>query len=773
MVRPHSIFLSSALAATLGLGVTQHAAQAVAATTKRELTPADAIATTRIVENHLALGERIENGTLSPDGKRYLLRLVHGDVERNGDWMDLLTGTLESLDSAAHPKPCAHLFTPALSSTRLELVGDADPTDANLLHWVNNTEVAFLWEDANSIHQVMSVNLITCKHRFLTHSATDVAAFVVAPDGSMLFDTLTPQPAGVAKRLWNQGFAISDTSDAWSILKGHIEGGDASSIFDNAWFLRTGNSTRSVAIAGQRIDRTNPLFRDLFLSPSGRLALVDVGVDGIPPGWKRYSDAYLQSILADGRTAAGRIPVRYALIDLATGTSRTLWDAPRGLSGQTAWSPNSDALLLAPTYLPAAADSPLGLSGSAAVVLDVRSGNYRILPLDLSARTVESTEWLGSSTVEIRSSNNLGADSRIDRLIKVNDQWQLAAHPAARSSPKIHLETRESLNQPPQVFAVDSATVESRLVLDPNPYLMERFKLGHVERMSGTLPNGRHWIGQLIYPADYTAGTRYPLVIQSSYSHQMGEESFALDNVWGTGMGLGPSQVAAYPGQLLATRNIAVLTLQVMHAAPDSSQDDDYQLAFETLAKQLVASGIADPDKIGLTGFSRNGHWVEFTLAHSTFPFAAAIAADNVDPSYMQSALVNWSEYGAAMNDAPAFGNGLQKWLTRAVGFNAEHIHTPLLMTAQCGGLEMIIAKWEIFSRLKYLKKPVELYLMPEADAHPTHSPQNPRQVLAIQEHALDWFSFWLTGREDPSPQKAEQYRRWQGLKSSSAVSNP
>jgi hypothetical protein len=770
MVRPHSVFLSAACAATLVLGLLENA-QVGAAAEKRELTPADAIATTRIIENHLTLGERVESGTLSPDGKRYVLRLVHGDAERNGDWMDLLTGTLDSLDAAAHPKPCAHLLTTGLSSTRLDF---SDPTVFNLLHWVNNTEVAFLWEDPHAIHQVMSVDLISCKHRFLTHSATDVVAFTVTPDGSVLFDTLVPQPIGVAGRLWDQGFAISDTSDGWSILKGNIEGGDATSSFDSQWFVRSGNTIRSVDILGQPIDRTNPVYRELFIDPSGRLALIDIGLNGIPSDWKRYNNAILQSLLADRRSAAGRIPLRYALVDLTTGTSRPLWDAPRAVMGQAAWSPNGDALLLAPTYLPLAAESQLGSSGGAAAELDVRTGKYRVLPIDLSARTVESTEWRSPTTVEIRSSNSLGTQSRIDRLVRVDDQWKVATEPAAGATPKIRLETRESLNHPPQVFAVDPATAESRLVFDTNPHLMERFKLGRVERMSGSLSNGRHWIGQLIYPADYTAGTRYPLVIQSSYSHEMGEESFALDNIWGAaGMGLGPSMVPAYPGQLLATRNIAVLTLQVMHAAPDSSQDDDYQLAFETLAKQLVASGIADPDKIGLSGFSRNGHWVEFTLAHSTFPFAAAIAADNVDPSYFQAALTNWSEYSASMNDGPAFGDGLQKWLARAVGFNVEHIRTPLLMTGQCGGTEMIIAQWEILSRLRYLKKPVEMYMMPQADTHPSHTPQNPRQVLAVQDHAIDWFSFWLTGREDSSPQKAEQYRRWHAFQSSSAVSNP
>jgi hypothetical protein len=32
---------------------------------------------------------------------------------------------------------------------------------------------------------------------------------------------------------------------------------------------------------------------------------------------------------------------------------------------------------------------------------------------------------------------------------------------------------------------------------------------------------------------------------------------------------------------------------------------------------------------------------------------------------------------------------------------------------------------------------------------------------MAIQEGVIDWFSFWLTGREDPSPKKRDQYARW------------
>lgn len=171
----------AALIAAAILGPPDHA-RAGTATEKRELTPADAMATVRVIENQLALGERVDSGVTSPDGKRYLLRLIHGDAKRNGVWMDLLSGSLDSLESASHPKPCAHLFTTGLGSTQSASSADDDPGPTNLIHWINDTQVAFLWSDANAIRQVMSLDVTTCKPRFVTHSATAVFSFMFTPD---------------------------------------------------------------------------------------------------------------------------------------------------------------------------------------------------------------------------------------------------------------------------------------------------------------------------------------------------------------------------------------------------------------------------------------------------------------------------------------------------------------------------------------------------------------------------------------------------------------
>jgi hypothetical protein len=97
-------------------------------------------------------------------------------------------------------------------------------------------------------------------------------------------------------------------------------------------------------------------------------------------------------------------------------------------------------------------------------------------------------------------------------------------------------------------------------------------------------------------------------------------------------------------------------------------------------------------------------------------------------------------------------------------------MHAPLWIIGQSDGISLVMAEWEIFSRLRHLHRPVEMYMMPDSDKHPSHLPQNPRQIMSIQAGVIDWLSFWLTGREDPSPQKRHQYERWHEFRASQAA---
>ena len=188
----------------------------------------------------------------------------------------------------------------------------------------------------------------------------------------------------------------------------------------------------------------------------------------------------------------------------------------------------------------------------------------------------------------------------------------------------------------------------------------------------------------------------------------------------------------------------------------------------QTGETECLRSGRFGGPKEGRTvgsGFSRNGFYVEYTLSHSTFPYAAAVAADNWDPSYFQQTLMGYSNAADKVNGGPAFGSSRRQWELSAPGFNAEHITAPLRKVAQTGGLDVVLSGWEVFTRLRHLKKPVEYFVMPDADRHGTYNAQNPKQILAVQESCVDWFDFWLNDREDHDPSKTDQYRRWRYLR--------
>ena len=68
---------------------------------------------------------------------------------------------------------------------------------------------------------------------------------------------------------------------------------------------------------------------------------------------------------------------------------------------------------------------------------------------------------------------------------------------------------------------------------------------------------------------------------------------------------------------------------------------------------------------------------------------------------------------------------------------------------------------WAPYIGLRNLNKPVELMLFNGTE----HITTNPAVRLGSQGGSIDWFRFWLQDYEDPNPAKAEQYKRWHGLK--------
>jgi hypothetical protein len=757
---------------------------AVSAASTKTFTVADEIETARF-----KLDYQNQAVFYSPDHSRYAALLIRGDVAHDGVWGEIISGRTNSI-AESKPEVVARLFTKALGSSEGFGVsfgqGAFLQQGSDYLVWLDNERVAVLWEAPGEQNQLFSVNVKTHALKQLTHDSGEIVSFQGSPHGSIVYDAIVPYSRKRSNELLANGFSVTST-DAMVLLAGVVDGGTA---FDFGMLRRV-----AVTLHGEDVKVHPVKAEDIYFpfsllqlkgatgptlfSPDGKQLLITAGVAQIPQDWSVYPDPLAQSLkdhARDPHSLFAQWINQLLIVNVDTGETRPLWSAP-GLTfnpiPQIAWSPDGRNILLAPTFFPPDNADVDGLSGYAVAVVDTQAGTYRKLPVTQDdAKRISSVSWRTTTAIDI-----VLKDGTSLPFIKLdNDEWRKAAlwrsikpEPLSQLVRGVSVEVREGPNDPPVLEARDTTSGRRKVVFDPNPTLSSGFALGRVEFTEWNNSDGRKWIGRLYYPASFVAGQRYPLVIQThGYAPKT---EYSLSGQGGVnGVGLGPTW-SAYLAQPLASIGIAVL--QIGGPAEQSSTFTrkgeaaliaEYAQALQTAAEHLVQVGLADPARIGLMGHSATGRMVEQALVDSDFPFAAAIAGDYSDDNYLQECLYNWSrDFGISL----PFGHELKGWLETSPAFNVERVRTPLqmLLYSASEGNGTFLWPWEMFSRLRHLGKPVELYVIPDIK-HGSHLFQNPHQQLALQDRALDWWRFWLQDKEDDStPMKNQQYAEWRTLR--------
>ena len=350
----------------------------------------------------------------------------------------------------------------------------------------------------------------------------------------------------------------------------------------------------------------------------------------------------------------------------------------------------------------------------------------------------------------------LPAQSRARRVLLTSDVLQ-GCTPAGAVLACL----RESSSHPRRLVLIDSASGAGRTVFDPNPEFAQ-LRLGKVERLFWRNDLGLEAWGDLALPPGYRPGSRLPMIVVQYHS-----DGFLRG---GTG--------DEYPVFLLAAQGFAVLSTErpAFFAAALPALRTWYEVNAEnqknwserrsllssviTGIDRAVAAGIADPHRVGITGLSDGATTVAFGLINSRRFAAAAISTCCMEPkTVMTYGGIAWAEwlrgmgYPAATTDSPEF------WRPMSLALNARSIDTPLLLQLADG--EYLLAL-EAFTALREQKKPVEMYVFPGE----FHNKGQPKHRLAVYQRNIDWFRFWLQGREDPDPLKAAQYERWRELRS-------
>ncbi len=313
---------------------------------------------------------------------------------------------------------------------------------------------------------------------------------------------------------------------------------------------------------------------------------------------------------------------------------------------------------------------------------------------------------------------------------------------------------RQSTTVAPDPAIVDLRTGSVKTLANLNPELASA-TLGEATELRWRNKYGTETNGFLIKPVGYDSGRRYPtLVVLYGFGGKL-----ALEAEW----------ISSYPVQAFARDGFAVLL--VNYPRYDNWTGRDFErgsvaegysplASIERGARMLVEQGIADSTRLGILGWSYGCFLGEFAVTHSSL-FRAAAVGDGGDYNpgiYWLGGRRSFRENAERVLGGPPFGPTLANWLKFSPFFNVSEARAPVLM--EFNPLEALIGL-EMSSAFRRAGVPVEFVLYP-GEGHIFTQPQH---RLNSMQRNLDWFNFWLQGREDSDPAKRDQYARWRSMR--------
>lgn len=681
----------------------------------------------------------------SPDRQAAAVLVFGGDLPTNLNTLEIYIVEAKA-GSSASLRRLTTLTTASLGHSSGGGANELSLSARNhnpLLWWPDGKSFGLLWSDEKGVNQVFRVNLDGTVTQ-ITRQSEPVELFAVAADGTLVFAAYQA-PARAAQSVIATGGLIRAESAMEFLAESDGRTDDPNF---GRYVQRPNEPPSKIHTADGWLDLYQP--NTIVVSPDSRYAIIDGTPLTISESWSAYKNSFFAAAIREAREdrngfAARQLKQAY-LVDLETAYGTPLWDALLEYGVTFKWSPNSQRILATPTFLPPEKASSAGLEGFAAAIIEIPSGKFQELSLPAGQASGDA-RWRSNDRVEI----NDGTVIRDYRLS--GDDWVPEAprtQAPARTPPLIFI--REALNTPARLFGRAPGGSEY-LLLDPNPGLEQELWVPNATHLTWNSEFGAVE-GVMYAPRGAHPAAPIPFVIQVGCGTFA--ERFSLYGNF-TAPGLGPSY-SVFAAAPLAASGIGVLSIcdQARPIEGSIEEGEYFAKIYSSAFNMLRARGFADPTRIGILGFSRNGFRVLYALTHSSSPYAAALVDDCFDGSYVQSILMGGIGY-EMVNGPLDQDRDLVNWLQRAPGFNTDHIRCPLRMQISSAGAESALGPWEIYGRLKRRKAPVELFTIPDLE-HGSHGLQNPAQVFAAKQGTVRWFDFWLNGAAPNDPAKRKRY---------------
>ena len=289
---------------------------------------------------------------------------------------------------------------------------------------------------------------------------------------------------------------------------------------------------------------------------------------------------------------------------------------------------------------------------------------------------------------------------------------------------------------PPEVFALESGKL--RKLSSQNDSWMSEIQLGAVEDFAAKAKDGNEVHGLMTKPPDYQSGKKYPLLLWIHGGPDMQDDHGLPFNLY-------PLQVER---QMFAAQGYVVLAVNYRGgsgrgAAYTKSIAADWGqkevLDVTAAVDYAISSGVADPNKLGVGGWSYGGMMTDFTIA-SDPRYKVAMAGAGIGN---ELGMYGSDQYIRQYNNeiGPPWKN-LDTWIKISYPFyHADRIKTPtLFMVGRADFNVPLVGTEQMYQSLRTLGIPTQLVIYPDQ----FHIFTRPSYIHDRMQRYLAWWDKYL-----------------------------
>ena len=456
------------------------------------------------------------------------------------------------------------------------------------------------------------------------------------------------------------------------------------------------------------------------------------GFDWSPDG-SRVAFSHTKSPVANDWTTAD-----VSVVDVATGRVTAVANTPAAESAPH-FSPDGKSIALlvsdnpprwaqsgAVQIFPAAGGRPKILSAS-------YDGQPNIAGWSADGRRIYFSEAKGTGT------QIYAADVEANRIDEIKTTAAVYNAIDLNRSGTTFAFVRQTPEAPPEAFVAAAGDFSPAQVSRANADLRLP-PLGKTEVVRWKSTDGKEIEGLLTYPVGYRAGSRVPLILNI---HGGPAGVFQQTFVGGRGV---------YPIATFAARGYAILRPNPRGSSGYGTEFrranfkdwgfGDYQ-DLMTGVDKVIEMGVADPERLGVMGWSYGGFMTSWIVTQ-TKRFKAASAGA---PVTNLMSFTGTADIPAFIPDyfGGQFWEASELYQKHSPMFNVKGVTTPTLIEHGDADIRVPISQgYEFYHALKAQGVPTRMLVLPRQP----HGPNEPKMQQAAMQANLDWFDKYLGGGE-------------------------